>query len=151
MRIFALSLLLDRPPLIYEDGCQIRDFVNIADVVDANIQVLEQPAADYRVFNVGGGVAWTVLDFYNTMQKTVGKHLPPRMNGSYRFGDTRHIFSDTGRLQSLGWQPRRTVDQSIQAYWHYLSAIRDHADILAYAEKQMTQMNVIRQSGADDR
>ena len=63
MRIFALSLMLGQSPLIYEDGKQIRDFVNIEDVVDANLLVLEDRAADYQVFNVGGGVPWTVKQF----------------------------------------------------------------------------------------
>lgn len=146
MRIFALSLLFDRPPLIYEDGCQVRDFVNIEDVVTANMLVLENPSARYQVFNVGGGIAWTVSQFYETMQRIVGKKLPPRMEGAYRFGDTRHIFSDTSRLQALGWSPRRTVEQSIAAYWDFLQTHQDKADILAYAEKQMRQLNVIRQS-----
>jgi dTDP-L-rhamnose 4-epimerase len=147
MRIFALSLMMGRSPLIYEDGCQIRDFINIADVVDANLLV--RPAADYQVFNVGGGAPWTVTEFYEAMQRLTGRQLAARMNGAYRFGDTRHIFSDTARLQTLGWSAKRTVEQSIAAYWAYLEANEDHADILAYAEKQMKQLNVIRQSGDD--
>jgi len=146
MRIFALSLLFDRPPLIYEDGCQVRDFVNIDDVTAANVLVLENPSARYQVYNVGGGIAWTVSQFYDGMQQIVGKQLAPRIEGLYRYGDTRHIFSDTGVLQSLGWSPRRTVEQSITAYWDYLQSNQDKADILAYAEKQMKQLNVIRQS-----
>src|SRR5437016_1742539 len=52
-RIFCLSYFLGRRPVVYEDGRQIRDFVNIRDVVAANLLVLES-AADDRVFNVGG-------------------------------------------------------------------------------------------------
>ena len=81
------------------------------------------------------------------MQQIVGRKVPARMEGSYRFGDTRHIFSDTSRLQSIGWSPRRSVEQSIADYWEYLQALQDKADILAYAEKQMKQLNVIRHSG----
>lgn len=147
MRIFALSLLLGQPPMIYEDGLQVRDFVNIADVVAANCLVLDHPDAAYQVFNVGGGRAWTVARFYDTMQQVVGKQLAPRMEGHYRYGDTRHIFSDTGRLQALGWQPRRTVEESIDDYWAYLNAHQEPREILDYAEKRMRRLNVIRQSG----
>jgi len=146
MRIFALSLLFDRPPNIYEDGRQIRDFVNIDDVVDANLVVLDHPDADYQVFNVGGGTAWTVIDFYDHMQRTVGKQLEPRIEGLYRYGDTRHIFSDTGRLAALGWRPKRTVTESITQYWTYLTAHQDRQDILAYADEQMRRLNVVRRS-----
>ena len=54
MRIFALSLMLDRNPIIFEDGKQIRDFVNINDVTDANVLVLNSKEADFNTFNVGG-------------------------------------------------------------------------------------------------
>lgn len=146
MRIFALSLFMNRPPRIYEDGQQIRDFVNIADVVDANLLVLEHPAADFQVFNVGGGQAWTVNRFYETMQTLVGRQIEPVRQGAYRFGDTRHIFSNTRRLEGLGWKPRRSVADSIQDYWSYLTAHQDDEDILAYADEQMRRLQVVRQS-----
>jgi dTDP-L-rhamnose 4-epimerase len=147
MRIFALSLYFDRAPTIYEDGRQVRDFVNIHDVVDANLRVLESPAADYQVFNVGGGTAWTVSRFYEAIQNHTGKNLGARMGGYYRYGDTRHIFSDTRKLQALGWIPKRSVPDSIQEYWDYLTAFQEKSDILAYAENHMRQLNVIRKCG----
>ncbi|MDA8140028.1 MAG: NAD-dependent epimerase/dehydratase family protein [Desulfobacteraceae bacterium] len=146
MRIFALSLFFDRPPLIYEDGRQIRDFIDIEDVVAANLLVLQKESADFQVFNVGGGTAWTVSQFYDCMQQTVGKQLTPKMEGLYRYGDTRHIFSDTSRLKALGWTPKRSVPDSIRAYWDYLTSRQDREDILAYAEAQMRKLNVIRKS-----
>ena len=146
MRIFALSLFFDRAPNIYEDGRQIRDFVNIKDVVDANLLVMEHAQADYQIFNVGGGAPWTVKQFYKAMQKQVGKEIEPVMKGDYRYGDTRHIFSDTQKLQLLGWTARRTVSDSIAAYWEFLSAQKEKDDILAYAEKHMRRLNVIRKS-----
>ena len=148
MRIFALSLYFEKPPNIYEDGRQVRDFVNIQDVVDANLLVLEHPQADYAVFNVGGGVPWTVKQFYDAMQKQVGRQIEPVMEGDYRYGDTRHILSDTRKLTSWGWTPRRTVSDSIAAYWDFLSAQKEKDDILAYAEKHMRRLNVIRKSVA---
>lgn len=147
MRIFALSLLFDRAPLIYEDGRQVRDFVNIDDAVAANLLVLHHPDADFQVYNVGGGKAWTVAQFYESMQQVVGKRVPPKMEGHYRYGDTRHIFSDTRRLQALGWSARRTVPDSIAAYWDYLTAHQERRDILEQAERQMRRLDVIRKSG----
>ena len=146
MRIFALSLFFDKAPLIYEDGQQIRDFVNIKDVVAANLLVLNKTEANFKVFNVGGGKAWTVSRFYGAMQDIVGKQIDPKLDGYYRYGDTRHIFSDTQRLRKLGWLPRYTVTDSIRDYWDYLATQQDKTDILAYAEKHMRQLNVIRKS-----
>jgi dTDP-L-rhamnose 4-epimerase len=148
MRIFALSLLVNQAPLIFEDGNQIRDFVNIDDVVAANLLVLENPSAVYKVYNVGGGEAWRVSQFYEAMQDVVGRHIPPRMGGYYRYGDTRHIFSDTARLKALGWSPGRSVSDSITAYWEYLTANKDSDDVLAMANAQMRRLNVIRKSAS---
>jgi len=144
MRIFALSLMFGKPPIIYEDGNQIRDFVNIGDVVDANLLVLTRKAADYSVFNVGGGKPWTVNAFFETMQKVVGKSIAPVLSGYYRFGDTRHIFSDTSKLQSLGWTARRDIEESIRRYWEYISGQNRDDDILDYAEGHMKKLQVIR-------
>ena len=146
MRIFALGLYLDRQPMIFEDGQQVRDYVNIQDVVDANLLVLEQDTADFQVFNVGGGRAWTVNEFYRTMQALVGKEIAPRVSGHYRYGDTRHIFSETAKLQNLGWRPLRTIEQSIGAYWDYLNRQQALDDILGYAEKNMKKQQVIRKA-----
>ncbi len=146
MRIFALSLFMDRQPTIFEDGLQVRDFINIQDVVDANLLVLTHGGADFEVFNVGGGRAWTVIDFYREMQDVVGKAIAPVIGNHYRYGDTRHIFSDTGKLQSLGWGPQRGVGDSIRDYWQYLIDGTEHEDILSYAETHMKQLNVIRKT-----
>ena len=135
---------MDRAPIIFEDGRQVRDFINIRDVVSANLLVLTHPDADYQVFNVGGGKAWTVSDFYARMQQVVGKTIPPVVSTYYRYGDTRHIFSDTRKLQGLGWQPAYGVEDSIRDYWQYLHQADKQADILAFAESRMKRLNVIR-------
>jgi dTDP-L-rhamnose 4-epimerase len=147
MRIFALALYFKKAPTIYEDGRQVRDFVNISDVVDANLVVLEHPQADYQEFNIGGGQAWTVHAFYEAMQTVTGRQIEPISSGYYRFGDTRHIFSDTTRLKALGWRATRSVQTSIEEYWSYLNRQRDMEDILAYAQKHMQSLNVVRKAG----
>src|SRR5580658_3480167 len=62
-RIFCLSYLQGLAPVLYEDGGAIRDYVNIDDVVDANVLVLGDDRAAGRVFNVGGGTAVTTREF----------------------------------------------------------------------------------------
>jgi len=146
MRIFALSLYNRRPPCIFEDGNQVRDFVNIEDVVDANVLVLEKDDADGKVFNVGGNTPWTINAFYNTMQAITGIEIEPIRDGHYRYGDTRHIVSDTKRLQSLGWAPKRTVPFSIERYWEELLRKEGHRTILESAEADMKRLNVIRKA-----
>ena len=56
----------------------------------------------------------------------------------------RHIFSDISKLQSLGWKPSYGVEDSITDYWEYINSHEDIDNILAYAEKHMEDLQVIR-------
>jgi dTDP-L-rhamnose 4-epimerase len=146
-RIFSLSYYFDRPPVIYEDGLMMRDFVNVHDVVDANILVMQDSGADYCAFNVGGGKAYSVLDFAGIVAKEFGKeHIMPLLNNEYRFGDTRNACSDISLLKSLGWAPKRSAADSVNEYVEYLNSQTDLNDILEYSEKVMKKLNVVRQS-----
>lgn len=145
-RIFCLNLFFDRAPTLYEDGQQLRDYVNIDDVVRANLLVLEDPRADYRTFNVGGGRAYTVAAFAEIVRVAFGKDIQPTMPGLYRYGDTRHIHSDIAELRSLGWNPEKTPADSVQAYRDYLHEQTDINDILAYAERKMRDLDVVRKA-----
>jgi len=72
-RIFSLNYYFDKAPTVYEDGLQCRDFVNIHDVVRANIMALEDDRMDYGVFNVGGGKAYNLIDFAEIVREEVQK------------------------------------------------------------------------------
>ena len=144
-RIFNLHYYFDKAPTIYEDGLQKRDFINIHDVVDANILVLKEPRADYNVFCVGGGKDYTIKEFDRIVAKVHGKeNIDPKTPGEYRFGDTRHTLSDNSKLRSLGWYPKRTAEDSVVEYLEYLREQTDITDILDYAEKTMKKLNVVR-------
>ena len=71
-RIFCLSYLQGVAPTLYEDGGAIRDYVNIHDVVDANVLVLQDDRAIGRVFNVGGGAAVTTREFADVVMRQYG-------------------------------------------------------------------------------
>jgi len=148
MRIFCLNLFFGKSPTIYEDGDQIRDYVNIQDVVDANLLVLEKDEADYEVYNVGGGKAYTVREFYEKVVEMFGKDIEARMPGEYRYGDTRHIFSDISKLKRLGWKPKILIEQSIKEYKQYLEEQVGIEDILEYQQEKMRDLNIVRKSKA---
>ncbi|MGA1058112.1 MAG: NAD-dependent epimerase/dehydratase family protein [Phycisphaerales bacterium] len=144
-RVFSLAAHQRVAPPIYEDGLQIRDFVNIHDVVDANLLVLEDPRSDYEMFNVGGDRPMTVLDFAGVVAEVYGTtDLPREPSGKYRFGDTRHICSDVSKLRSLGWSPRRDVFESVGAYRTWLDTAEDPGRILEECQRLMEKMQVVR-------
>ena len=146
-RIFCLSYLQDTAPTLYEDGAAIRDYVNIDDVVDANVLVLEDDRAAGRVFNVGGGQAVTTREFADVVRCHYGSGEPGVVTGEYRFGDTRHIVSDISALRSLGWEPRRTPADSVKAYAAWLDGMEGLDGVLAGANARMRELGVVRRAG----
>jgi len=146
-RIFCLSFHQNKTPQIYEDGNQIRDYINIHDVVDANILVMNDERANYEMFNVGGGLPITVNEFAKVVAEIFGhEDYKPKPSGKYRFGDTRHIFSDISKLKSLGWSPKRTVHDSVKEYKEWLEDASSIDNIIEYCNQKMMTMDVVRET-----
>jgi dTDP-L-rhamnose 4-epimerase len=146
-RIFCLHYMQGEEPTLYEDGGAIRDYVNIDDVVDANVLVLEDDRAAGQVFNVGGGKQVTTREFADVVRRQYGSDLPGKVTGEYRFGDTRHIVSDISALRVLGWEPRRTPAESVAAYAAWLEGMDGLDGILAQANARMRALGVVRRAG----
>jgi dTDP-L-rhamnose 4-epimerase len=115
LAIFASRLLNNKPPLIFEDGGQQRDFVNVADVTQACRLALEVPEAADRVFNVGSGTQSTVRDIADRLARILGKEdLEPEITEEYRTGDIRHCFADISLARDvLGYRPKVRFDQGL--------------------------------------
>jgi dTDP-L-rhamnose 4-epimerase len=142
--IFCLSYLLGRAPVLFEDGEAIRDYVDIEDVVAANVLVLWDDRAAGRVFNVGGGEAVTTREFADIVMRQYGSDQPGLVTGEYRFGGTRHSLSDVSALRELGWEPRRGPARSVAAYAAWLEGIEGLDGVLADADARMRALGVVR-------
>jgi dTDP-L-rhamnose 4-epimerase len=143
-RIFTLRILNGLAPVVYEDGQQLRDFLDVSDVARANVLLMEKPEADYRVFNVGPGRATTVLDFARLVLRCAGSHLEPIVSGQFRVGDTRHTVSDIAALSALGWSADIPLERTIERYIDWIRPFQNTRGYLESAESAMRQMNVVR-------
>ena len=123
LAIFASRLMNGRSPAIFEDGLQRRDFVSVADVAQACRLAMEVPDAAGRVFNVGSGRSYTVLDVAERVAAAVGRsHVSPDISGKYRVGDIRHCFADiTLARQVLGYEPRTLLEDGLDELAAWLS------------------------------
>jgi dTDP-L-rhamnose 4-epimerase len=145
-RIFNLHYLLGSAPTLYEDGQAIRDYVNIHDVVDANVLVLSDERAVGRAFNVGGGSPYTTQELAEVVRHQYSSDQPARISGEYRFGDTRHICSDVDALKQLGWAPTRTPAESVAEYAEWLRGMAGLDEVLAHADATMRSLGVVRKA-----
>ena len=143
-RIFGLRILHDMAPVCYEDGKQLRDYVNIRDVAAANVLALESDLANFEVLNVGGARAVTVEEFARIMVDAFGSDLEPEIPGVFRLGDTRHTVSDTSRLRALGWAPGIPIEQSIAEYAAWLQTQQHTEAFVQEAERVMWEHKILR-------
>ncbi|MEP6813863.1 MAG: NAD-dependent epimerase/dehydratase family protein [Actinomycetota bacterium] len=134
LAIFAARLLNGRPPRIFEDGLQQRDFVSVFDVARAFAEALEADGADGRAVNVGSGRAVTVRELATRLGAVVGRELEPEVTGEFRVGDIRHCFADV-RLarEALEYEPRVELDDGMVelAAWLEGQTAEDRVDAAA--------------------
>ena len=144
-RIFCLHYENNIPPIIFEDGKMCRDFVNINDVVSANIIALNKDEVNGEIFNIGGGKAYTVLEFAEEVAKCYEKtDIQPNIPGEYRLGDTRHACSDISKMKKFGWEPNQSVRDSILDYIEYLHRNEIPSGILSETIRKMRSSGVIK-------
>ncbi len=144
LRSFAVRVLTGQPPIVYEDGQQLRDFVSVHDVVRANLLALEDGGTDYQAFNVGGGRQITVRELADMVIGEAGLDVEPELPGIFRLGDTRHIFSDISRFASYGWRPVVGQAEIVREYLDWAAGQPDLADTVAPAQSKMREMGVLQ-------
>jgi dTDP-L-rhamnose 4-epimerase len=143
-RTFTQRVLNGKPPVVYEDGCQLRDYVHVRDVAAAHLLVLENDAGNFEAFNVGGTRGVTVLEMARLVAATCGANLSPVLCGEYRVGDTRHTVSDATKLRQLGWEPRYSVEQIVADYVAWVRQQQELPDSSEAAAAEMKRRGVVR-------
>jgi dTDP-L-rhamnose 4-epimerase len=99
--IFASRLLNRRPPVIFEDGQQSRDFVHVSDIVQGILCALDSSAAVGHALNLGTGRATTVNQVADHLSRGIGTDIEAERTGQFRAGDIRHCYADTSRAEEL--------------------------------------------------
>ena len=109
--IWLSRLLNGKPPIVFEDGEQLRDFVSIHDVVDCLVLMLEKSGADYLPVNVGSGETVTILEIARLLQRLLGSTIEPEVTQQGRKFDIRHNTADITRArETLGFAPKVSLE-----------------------------------------
>src|SRR5215207_785322 len=103
--VFATALLENRPPTIFGDGNQTRDFTYVANVVDGVLRACEAPQASGEIINVATGGRISLNQLFDEMRKLVGATITPVYEES-RKGDVRDSQADITKARALlGYEP----------------------------------------------
>jgi dTDP-L-rhamnose 4-epimerase len=115
---------------VFEDGLESRDFVFIDDVIDATVLAVEHANAPNQVFNVGSGVATTVLEVVKHLKAAFKSEITVNVTGNFRLGDIRHNYADLTKIsEMLGFVPKVNFADGIQQFatWAATQGPKDSA------------------------
>lgn len=144
--IFSTLLLNNLPPILYEDGNQVRDFVFVGDVADANIFVSKSAKANFEAFNVGYGKPIKVVDFAKTIAREYKKDIDPILKKEFRPGDLRHLYSDNSKLAKIGFKPKTKLKDGIKQYADWIREQGSVKEYFSEAYKKMKKSGVVQKA-----
>ncbi len=112
--LFMTALLDGKPPTIFGDGEQSRDFTYVEDVVSLMLRAAEAHGVSGRVYNAGNGNRYTLNEVWSTLQQIEGVGISANY-GPPREGDVRDSQADTTAARSdLGHDPQYSLDQGLR-------------------------------------
>lgn len=112
--VFATALLDNRPPTIYGDGGQTRDFTYVANVVDGVLRACDAPKASGEVINVATGGRISLNELFAEMKKIVGASVEP-VYADARQGDVRDSQADIRKAKEiLGYEPTVSFEEGLK-------------------------------------
>jgi UDP-glucose 4-epimerase len=103
------------------DGTCIRDYVHVDDLGEAHALALAGATpGEHRIFNLGNGAGFSVLDVVEATRRVTGHPLPTEI-GPRRPGDPARLVASSARIRDeLGWVPRKpTVDEMVADAWKF--------------------------------
>lgn len=129
--IFMARLKSGRPPLVFEDGRQSRDFIHVFDVADAVVRALEVEGDVSGGFNICTGRAVSIEALAHRIAERLGVDLGPTVVGRYRVGDIRHCVGDPSQAKArLGFEARVGLDEGLDELiaWSAAQTVRDRVE-----------------------
>jgi len=113
--LFARAVLVGRPPTIFGDGEQSRDFVFVEDVARANLLAMDASIGPQNVINIGTGAGVSINQLYRTLANLAGFDGEPR-RAPARPGDVPHSRASVQRASELlGFEPRVGLEQGLRS------------------------------------
>jgi len=118
---FASAILEGRPPEIFGDGSQSRDFTFISDVVSATALSAMRDGISGEVFNIGYGKEFTI----NAVAEMVGRHYgsrdPPHHLKAYSGDFPRTLCSNAKASKGLDWRPQVSFQEGLPKFLDWYS------------------------------
>lgn len=106
------------------DGTGVRDYIHVVDLAQGHVSALAklQEAPALRVYNLGTGRGYSVLEMIAAFEEATGREVPHRIVAR-RPGDVATCYADPSRAQhELRWSANRGIRQMCADAWRWQSA-----------------------------
>jgi nucleoside-diphosphate-sugar epimerase len=111
---FIGAALAGRPPVIFGDGEQSRDFTYVENVVEANLLACRAAGASGETINIACGTRVTLNELAGMIGRIVGTDVTPTYQPQ-RTGDVRHSLADIRKAERLlGYRPRIGLEEGLR-------------------------------------
>jgi UDP-glucose 4-epimerase len=114
-----IKLLKHERPIIYGDGTKRRDFVYIDDVNRFHEMIMYDERANGKVFNIGSGVNYSVLEIYEAIESTLKTGLQPIHKPDLP-GEAFQNLADISKAGLLGWEPQVSLKEGLRLSIDYI-------------------------------
>ena len=106
---FLENIANRKPPLIYGDGLQVRDFVFVEDVAKVNLMAMKS-SVEHTFVNIGSGIAVSIRELANMIIHLSGLAIKPLYNDALK-GDVRASQADISLVKKLlNWEPQTKLE-----------------------------------------
>lgn len=113
--VFANKLLAGERPTIFGDGQQVRDFVHVDDIVQANMLAMESSSAVGEVFNVASGKETSILELAGIVKQLVGATHVDHQFAPARPGDMKLGLASIDKIRAvLGYDSKVQMQQGLR-------------------------------------
>ncbi|MBU1863259.1 MAG: SDR family NAD(P)-dependent oxidoreductase [Candidatus Omnitrophica bacterium] len=142
--IFSSRIKNNNQPIIFEDGHQSRDFINVHDIVEANLLAMTSDAMNYQTFNVGSGQPITILEVCNELCRLYGKKdLKPEIQNKFRVGDIRHCLADISKIAHVGFSPKISFQEGMEELVEWGKTV-EAEDLVEQARKELAEKGLVQ-------
>jgi nucleoside-diphosphate-sugar epimerase len=111
---FITALMDGRPPSVFGDGEQTRDFTYVGNAVEGTVLAMSAEGAAGKVFNVAAGSRTSLNELLRTLERLSGRGVEPSYEDA-RPGEVRHSQADVSAAErGLGFRPRFSVEEGLE-------------------------------------
>ena len=119
---FILKLLSNEQPRVFGNGEKRRDFVYVDDVNRFNLLCLQDQRTDGRVFNIGSGTSYSILEIYEAIEEQIQTGLTPIFADELP-GEAFQTLADIEKARHLGFEPLIPLKEGIARTVEYLTSL----------------------------